>query len=113
MIFLKKPEDFDPKVTIASCFLERDGKFLLLHRCDNKFEGNTWGVPAGKVERGESISTATARELFEETGVMVPVRKIIYWRETFVRYPDFDFVYHVSSVPCPQDAVIKNQSERT
>lgn len=53
---------------VVGCFLEYDGKFLLLKRLSHKPEGDTWGLPAGKVEQDESDEEAVIRELFEETG---------------------------------------------
>ena len=53
---------------IVGCFLEYDGKFLILLRHAHKPDGGTWGLPAGKVEPGESGEQAMIRELREETG---------------------------------------------
>ena len=53
---------------VVGCFLEHDGKFLLLLRNTHKPDGDTWGLPGGKVEAGESDSQAIIRELREETG---------------------------------------------
>ncbi len=53
---------------VAGCFLEYDGKFVILHRHSHKSEGDTWGLPADKVEPGEDDKTALLREVFEETG---------------------------------------------
>ena len=56
MIFIDKPNDFNPKFKVASSFIEHKGKILLLHRQNHKPQGNTWGVPAGKVDNGENMS---------------------------------------------------------
>ena len=53
---------------IVGCFLEYNGKFVILLRHSHKPNGDTWGLPAGKVESGESNETAILRELYEETG---------------------------------------------
>ena len=55
MIFKERPPNFSSEFDVASCFVEHDGEILLLHRQDHKPEGNTWGVPAGKVDEGEEI----------------------------------------------------------
>jgi 8-oxo-dGTP pyrophosphatase MutT (NUDIX family) len=94
MIFLEPPENFNSKFDIVSCFFEHDGKFLMLLRQDAKPQGNTWGVPAGKVERNESLSVAMERELEEETGYKAtldpePINTV------YVRYQEYDFVYHI------------------
>ena len=53
---------------IVGCFLEYDGKFVILLRHNHKPDGNTWGLAGGKVEENETDSQAMLRELEEETG---------------------------------------------
>ncbi|MEJ0054009.1 MAG: NUDIX hydrolase [bacterium] len=95
MIYLERPEDFNPKFEIGSCFLKRDGKFLLLLRQDHKPEGNTWGVPAGKIDAGETPAQATAREMAEETGYSAAPKDLRFFRTGYSRFPEYDFIYHM------------------
>lgn len=95
MLFKESPADFNPKFEVVSCFLENDGEILLLHRQDHKSEGNTWGVPAGKVADGEEITASILREIKEETGLTLPSSYLSYFEKLFVKYPDYDFVYHI------------------
>lgn len=45
---------------------------LLLRRASNaKFAAQQWDLPVGKVDKGEEITAAAARELKEETGLLV------------------------------------------
>ncbi len=112
MMFLEQPADFRSKFDIVSCFLEEGGKFLLLHRADNENDGNVWGAPAGKAEKGEDLLAAAIREVYEETGVTISKTNMSYWGRTFVRYPDYDFIYHMYSADRPCGSVIKiNQRE--
>ncbi len=53
---------------VVGCFLEYDDKFVLVHRHAHKPDGNTWGLPSGKVDGNESDMEALQRELYEETG---------------------------------------------
>lgn len=53
---------------VAGCFMEHDGRFLILHRWPHKSQGNRWGLPAGKVEPDERDVDAIIREIKEETG---------------------------------------------
>lgn len=53
---------------VVGCFLEYDNKFVLVHRHAHKPDGNTWGLPSGKVDVGETDLQALQRELYEETG---------------------------------------------
>jgi len=107
MMYLERPADFQSKFEITSCFIEHKGKFLLLHRCDNKPEGNTWGAPAGKVHDGETLQQATLRELAEETGVIFLEKDLKYWGKVFVKYAKYDFVYHIFSASLPPKTTIK------
>ena len=48
-------------------------ELLLMQRADN----GHWGLPGGYVERGESVTAAAAREVFEETGVEIAVGRLV------------------------------------
>ncbi|QVQ28944.1 NUDIX hydrolase [Achromobacter deleyi] len=53
--------------TIAAVI--RDGHVLLVRRA-NPPDENCWAFPGGKIDAGEPILAATARELLEETAVV-------------------------------------------
>ncbi len=107
MIFKERPSDFSPRFEIASCYLEHDGKFVVLHRHENKSQGGKWGVVAGKLDAGESPKQAMVRELREETGIEITEGKLEYFTSLFVRYPDYDFVYHMFRTDLDALPVIK------
>lgn len=94
MIYRKPPIDFSPKFEVVSCYLEYQGKILLLHRLSGKSEGNKWGVPAGKIDGKENPEEAMSREMREETGI-TPERSLTFLEKVFVRYPKYDFVYYI------------------
>jgi 8-oxo-dGTP diphosphatase len=59
-------------VDVAAAVIERpDGSFLLAQRPLGKIYEGYWEFPGGKVEPGESIAEALARELREELGIEV------------------------------------------
>jgi 8-oxo-dGTP diphosphatase len=95
MIYHEKPDNFQPKFSTVSCYLEHDGKILLLRRQDHKSEGNRWGMPAGKIDEGENKSEAMLREIKEETGQVLTPEKLEYLDKVYVKYPDYDFIYYV------------------
>ena len=48
-----------------------DGRFLLTSRPEGKVYAGYWEFPGGKLEAGESVEAALARELHEELGIVV------------------------------------------
>lgn len=112
MIFFQKPADFKPIFEVVSCFCEHEGKILLLLRQDHSLQGNTWGTPAGKMEAGESITEAMLREIKEETGFTPKEDQFDFNDTLYVRYDDYDFVYHMFSAPLrDQIEVVINKKE--
>jgi ADP-ribose pyrophosphatase YjhB (NUDIX family) len=95
MIDLEKPLNFQERFEVVSCFVEHNRNFLLLHRQDYKPQGNTWGVPAGKVNQNETLLEAITREIKEETSLEISPLKIQYFKKFYVTYPDYQFSYHI------------------
>lgn len=111
-IFLTKPNEFNSKFEIVSCFIAYKDKILLLHRQDHKPEGNTWGVPAGKVEKNEDLVVSLAREIFEETGLNFDFNNLNYFKTIYVKYPNFDFSYHIFNTDIDNPVnIILNETE--
>ncbi len=56
---------------VAGCVIRReDGKYLLVQEKQHKVYG-LWNIPAGHVDRGETIESAAVREVKEESGYSV------------------------------------------
>lgn len=68
LTFVTPPQNFSPGVQVAGLFCEYLQMILLLKRHPQKSQGNTWGIPAGKIERGEDPLQAVIREIHEEVG---------------------------------------------
>ncbi|MFA5934310.1 MAG: NUDIX hydrolase [Candidatus Paceibacterota bacterium] len=107
MIYLKKPKKFNSIFEVVSCFFEKDGKILLLHRQDYKPQGNTWGVPAGKVEVNEIPIDAITRELKEEISYKINTDTFKLTKTIYVKYPKYDFIYHIYYLPITKNFEIK------
>lgn len=75
-----------PVVDVAVGILVRpDGQFLLTTRPPGKAYGGYWEFPGGKLEPGETVTQALARELREE--LAIEVLTCVPWREQLVDYP--------------------------
>lgn len=60
------------------CYLERDDKYLMLHRISKKNDINKdkWIGVGGHLEDNESPEECIKREIFEETGYDIPLDKL-------------------------------------
>lgn len=94
-IFEIPPTGFTPHVEVAACYLLSEGEILLLKRGYGKPEEGLWGVPAGKIDPGETVLEGALRELNEETGLTVPAEKLIDKGSLYINRPGISFVYHM------------------
>ena len=60
-VFTEPPKNFNRGTEIAGCYCSFEDKLLLLKRHPEKPQGNTWGVPAGKIEKNEDPKIAVVR----------------------------------------------------
>ncbi len=71
------------------------GRVLLHHRTEN----DTWGLPGGVTEPGESLEETAAREVREEVGLTchkLTLFGVYSGPELYYRYPNGDEAYNVS-----------------
>ena len=60
-------------IVAVTCFIKKDGKFLILKRSDKEIANpGEWTVPGGKVEGSDTILGTLVKEIREETGLEVP-----------------------------------------
>jgi ADP-ribose pyrophosphatase YjhB (NUDIX family) len=64
----------------VSAVIFREGKVLLLKRAKSPGHG-FWSLPGGRVEFGESLHVALAREVDEEAGLEIDIVALAGWRE--------------------------------
>lgn len=83
---------------IASVYVlfERDGKILMSRRSNTGYEDGNYGLVAGHVEDGESLTQAAIREAKEEAGVDIlpedlEVKTTMHRKQNDIRV-DFFFV---------------------
>lgn len=59
---------------VAGCVIKKDGNYLLVQERQPKVYGK-WNLPAGHVDKDETIEQAAVREAKEETGYEVELIK--------------------------------------
>lgn len=107
MVYKEEPKNFTARFEVVSCYVEHDGEILILYRQDYKPEGNTWGLPAGKVDAGENELEAMVRELGEETGLNIEPDALEYLEKLYVVYPTYQFIFHMFKLPVAQKPEVK------
>lgn len=107
------PENFKPRVAVAACYVEVDGKILLMKRSPGSVEEKTWGVAAGKVEAGETPLQGAIRELFEETGITISPSQIEEIGTLYMQKPRGDYTYYMFHVPLSEIPTIHLSKEHT
>ncbi|CUA95797.1 NUDIX domain-containing protein [Thiomonas bhubaneswarensis] len=75
----------EPVAVAVGLMLRQDGAFLMASRPQGKPYAGYWEFPGGKLEAGESLQHALAREFEEELGVRV--REAQFWKSLRVDYP--------------------------
>lgn len=78
-----------------------NGHILIAKRPDHAHMGGRWEFPGGKVERGESLREALARELKEELGIsFTPATQVSPLITIRHRYPEKTVLLDVHMVEC-------------
>lgn len=94
MMYTSPPPDFTPRFTIVGCCIDVNGKVLILKRAPHKPQGETWGLPAGKIDPTDKNSNQTCiREVFEETGIQLETRILGNPKRWYVVIGDLAFVW--------------------
>jgi 8-oxo-dGTP diphosphatase len=65
--------------------IQPNGDFLLTSRPAGKVYEGYWEFPGGKLELGETVHQALARELYEELGIEIGLSQV--WHVEMVDYP--------------------------
>lgn len=70
----QKPFALSVKVVVR----DENGRCLLLKRsAASKANAGKWDLPGGKLDPGERVDEALCREVAEETGVTISVRRVV------------------------------------
>lgn len=82
-------------IAVVAGMVRRGGRVLLCQRPEGKRLGLLWEFPGGKLEAGETLAQALARELREELAITVQPGAALW--DTVYAYPDV--TVHLTFLP--------------
>jgi len=98
------------KLRTVGCFLEYDGRFVILLRHPEKSQGGTWGLPAGKVNPGETDEDAILREVYEETGYSSSPKQLEFLGNYIFSFPELELTFPTFRIRLRGPIKIKHNS---
>ncbi len=73
----------NPGVGVAVLLRDDAGRVLLVRRAAGSTREGAWCIPCGYLDYGEEVRAGAAREVFEETGLIVEVGDPVFVRSNF------------------------------
>lgn len=83
-------------VATLECFVQKDGKYLMLHRSAIKrIMPDVWMAPGGHREFNEGLFECARREVFEETGLSIKNLRVKVIGNAYLKDLDQEFHFHL------------------
>jgi 8-oxo-dGTP diphosphatase len=92
-------------IRVVAAVLCRSGKILLARRAPGKQMGGLWEFPGGKVEEGETLAAALAREMKEELGLAVIVGKRLMRKRIAYDFGEIELIFMLCR--CADEGTLK------
>lgn len=104
-----------PVATVGALILDLQGRCLMIrtHKWSHR-----WGIPGGKIQRGESCEDALRREIMEETALPLADIQFVMVQDCieppeFQRSAHFLLLNYVALCPLPNPQVVLNEEAQT
>ncbi len=105
-VFKEIPEGLTTKMEVVACHVKVNGKVLFLERSSLEESSGLWGLPAGKLEKGEDKAVGVLRELLEETGIQTSKESLKELGTLLICKPTHEFLYHAFELSLDEEPPI-------
>lgn len=93
-IFDHTPHNFKSELEFAGLYLLHDDRVLLMQKSADRQASGLWGIPGGKLFKGENPAKGLLREIEEETGLVLIEEDIHYDEKLYVVSETSQFIFH-------------------
>lgn len=97
-MIMNKNKETRSAILCGGCFIEYENQLLFLRHNANKFQENNWGIPGGKIEKGELLIEGVIREVFEETGIILSAQQLLEVGQVNIDYAEKIYIFHMFAV---------------
>jgi len=84
-----------PQIAVRAIILNKASKVLLIKRAKNSTFGDSWCLPGGKVDFGQTVEEALVREILEETSLVCTNSEFLFYLDGL---PDENLSMHFISL---------------
>jgi 8-oxo-dGTP pyrophosphatase MutT (NUDIX family) len=80
-------EPIFPVPVVRLVVTDQDGRVLILKRDETSHSKGSWCLPGGKVDYGETVVQAAAKELYEETSLKCRSARFLFYQDSLPPQP--------------------------
>jgi 8-oxo-dGTP diphosphatase len=84
---MKENETLRPVPAVRLIVPDASGRVLILRRAPGSAAAGQWCLPGGKVDYGDSVGLAAAKELREETGLRIGKYRFLFYQDSLPPAP--------------------------
>jgi 8-oxo-dGTP diphosphatase len=72
----------NPVPVVRLIISDKGGKILIVKRANTEYSQDSWCLPGGKIDYGQTVEQAIAKELYEETSLICTSSKFLFYQDS-------------------------------